>query len=39
MACMDRVILLDIDNRKTESMMTWEELREYGIRWYANRKG
>jgi NADH-quinone oxidoreductase subunit D len=39
MACMDRVILLDIDNRKTESMMTWEELREYGMRWYANRKG
>jgi len=39
MACMDRVLLLDIDNRKTESMMTWEELREYGMRWYANRKG
>jgi NADH-quinone oxidoreductase subunit D len=39
MACMDRVILLDADNRKTKSMMTWEELREHGIRWYANREG
>jgi Ni,Fe-hydrogenase III large subunit len=39
MACMDRVILLDSDNRKVESTMTWEELREYGIRWYANREG
>ena len=39
MACMDRVTLLDIGNRKTENMMTWEELREYGIRWYANKKG
>jgi hypothetical protein len=36
---MDRVILLDADNRKTKSMMTWEELREHGIRWYANREG
>jgi NADH-quinone oxidoreductase subunit D len=39
MACMDRVTLLDIGNRKTGNMMTWEELREYGIRWYANKKG
>lgn len=39
MACMDRIILLDADNRKTKSMMTWEELREHGIRWYANREG
>jgi membrane-bound hydrogenase subunit alpha len=39
MACMDRVILLDNDSGKTKRMTTWEELREYGIRWYANRKG
>lgn len=35
-ACMDRVILLDTNSGKTKRMMTWEELREYGIRWYAN---
>ena len=39
MACMDRVILLDNDSGKTKRMTTWEELREYGIRWYANKKG
>lgn len=39
MACMDRVILLDSDSGKTKRMMTWEELREYGIGWYANKKG
>jgi Ni,Fe-hydrogenase III large subunit len=39
MACMDRVILLDTNSGKTKRMMTWEELREYGIRWYANKKG
>ena len=39
MACMDRVILLDNDSGKTKRMMTWEELREHGIKWYANRKG
>lgn len=39
MACMDRVILLDTNNEKTKRMTTWEELREYGIRWYANKKG
>jgi NADH-quinone oxidoreductase subunit D len=39
MACMDRVILLDNDGGKTKRMTTWEELREYGIKWYANRKG
>ena len=36
MACMDRVILLDTNSGKTKRMMTWEELREYGIKWYAN---
>ena len=39
MACMDRVILLDNDGGKTKRMTTWEELREYGIRWYADKKG
>jgi len=39
MACMDRVILLDNDSGKTKRMTTWEELREYGIRWYADKKG
>jgi len=39
MACMDRVILLDTDHGKTKRVMTWEELRQHGMEWYADRKG
>jgi NADH-quinone oxidoreductase subunit D len=39
MACMDRVILLDIDHGKTKRVMTWEEVRRHGMEWYADRKG
>jgi NADH-quinone oxidoreductase subunit D len=37
LACMDRVILLDAGTRRGEQQLSWEELREYGISWYANR--
>ena len=36
-ACMDRVILLDIEDGKRKDTMNWEELREYSITWYADR--
>ncbi|OIP28372.1 MAG: hypothetical protein AUK39_00665 [Dehalococcoidia bacterium CG2_30_46_19] len=39
LACMDRVILLDVDSGRRRDAMSWKELREYGIRWHANKKG
>jgi NADH-quinone oxidoreductase subunit D len=35
LACMDRVILLDIESGKRKDTLSWEELREYGIKWYT----
>ena len=36
-ACMDRVILLNIGKGKEKQTMNWDELRKYSISWYANR--
>ena len=38
LACMDRVILLDIESGKRKDTMSWEELKEYGIRWYKGKE-
>jgi len=38
LACMDRVILLDIQDRKGKQQLSWEELRKYSIRWYAEKE-
>jgi len=36
LACMDRVILIDADSRREKQTMDWEELRQYGIKWYES---
>mgnify|MGYP001104135597 CR=1 FL=1 len=38
LACMDRVILLDTKDRKGKQQLSWEELREYSIRWYEGKE-
>jgi NADH-quinone oxidoreductase subunit D len=35
-SCTDRMIELVQSRTGTSSVMTWEELREYGIRWYGH---
>ena len=35
-SCTDRMIRLDPAGRGDAQTMTWEELRQYGIRWYKN---
>ena len=38
LACMDRTILLDIENGKRKDTMRWEELRKYSITWYKGKE-
>jgi membrane-bound hydrogenase subunit alpha len=37
MGCMDRVLLLQEDSDKPGDLISWERLRSYGIKWYAER--
>jgi len=37
MACMDRVMLLDVNNEEKQTM-SWAGLREYGIKWYESNR-
>ena len=36
-SCTDRVMIADSRRSKTKRVMGWEELRQYGIRWYAEK--
>jgi hypothetical protein len=38
MSCMDRVIVVDKKDDKGKRAIGWEELRKYGIAWYADRR-
>jgi Ni,Fe-hydrogenase III large subunit len=38
MSCMDRVIVVDKKDDKRKRAIGWEELRKYGIAWYADRR-
>ena len=39
MACMDRIMILDSENRngKGKQTISWDELRKYSMKWYSNR--
>jgi len=37
MGCMDRVLLLKEDSDKPGEIINGNQLRTYGIKWYANR--
>lgn len=37
MGCMDRVLLVKDTNKKPGEVIEWEQLRNYGIKWYAER--
>lgn len=36
-SCTDRVMIVDSKHSKRKQVMSWEELRQYGIRWYGEK--
>lgn len=39
MGCMDRVLLLQQNKENYRNSISWDQLRRYGIQWYAKRGG